>query len=128
MTTKGEAVATGIAQMTTAVMATVDHGCVAIMERDTYNMRWGFGPRATQKKKLILAGKLDKKGKPNENTPAEWFLGTGKMPALCGAKEEAVEEKTEKRKVEEVAEGEEAVEEPAEKKVKKDKKEKKEKK
>jgi H/ACA ribonucleoprotein complex subunit 4 len=41
MTTKGEAIAVGIAQMTTAVMATVDHGCVAkikrvIMERDTY--------------------------------------------------------------------------------------------
>merc|ERR1712072_1335434 len=107
MTTKGEAVATGIAQMTTAVMATVDHGCVAIiqrviMERDTYNMRWGFGPRATQKKKLILAGKLDKKGKPNENTPAEWFLGTGKMPALCGASEK-VEEASSKRKAEEIA-------------------------
>jgi H/ACA ribonucleoprotein complex subunit 4 len=29
MTTKGEAIAVGIAQMTTAVMATVDHGCVA---------------------------------------------------------------------------------------------------
>jgi predicted RNA-binding protein (TIGR00451 family) len=29
MTTKGEAVAVGIAQMTTSVMATVDHGCVA---------------------------------------------------------------------------------------------------
>jgi H/ACA ribonucleoprotein complex subunit 4 len=44
MTTKGEAIAVGIAQMTTAVMATVDHGCVAkikrvIMERDTYP-RW----------------------------------------------------------------------------------------
>merc|ERR1719230_2406358 len=132
MTTKGEAVATGIAQMTTAVMATVDHGCVAIiqrviMERDTYNMRWGFGPRATQKKKLILAGKLDKKGKPNENTPKEWFLGTGKMPALCGAAEEKAEEKVEekkekkdkkekKRKIEEVAQSEEEAEVVVEKK------------
>merc|ERR1712194_771404 len=39
MTTKGEAVAVAIAQMTTSVMATVDHGAVAkikrvIMERD----------------------------------------------------------------------------------------------
>jgi H/ACA ribonucleoprotein complex subunit 4 len=39
MTTKGEAIAVAIAQMTTAVMATVDHGVVAkikrvIMERD----------------------------------------------------------------------------------------------
>lgn len=52
----------------------MDHGCVAvikrvIMERDTYNMRWGFGPRASDKKKLILAGKLTEKGKPNEKTP-----------------------------------------------------------
>lgn len=44
MTTKGEAVAVGIAQMTTSVMATCDHGCVAkvkrvIMERDTYPRR-----------------------------------------------------------------------------------------
>merc|ERR1711972_749503 len=57
MTTKGEAIATGIAQMTTAVIASVDHGVVAvikrvIMERDTYNMRWGFGPRASDKKNL----------------------------------------------------------------------------
>ncbi len=46
MTTKGEAVAMGIAQMTTGIMATVDHGCVAkikrvVMERDTYPRRWG---------------------------------------------------------------------------------------
>lgn len=45
MTTKGEAIALGIAQMTTSVMATCDHGCVAkikrvIMERDTYPRRW----------------------------------------------------------------------------------------
>jgi H/ACA ribonucleoprotein complex subunit 4 len=44
MTTKGEAVAVGIAQMTTGVMATVDHGCVAkikrvVMERDIYPRR-----------------------------------------------------------------------------------------
>lgn len=40
MTTKGEAVAIGIAQMTTSEMASVDHGVVAVikrvvMERDT---------------------------------------------------------------------------------------------
>jgi H/ACA ribonucleoprotein complex subunit 4 len=44
MTTKGEAVAVATAQMTTSVMATCDHGCVAkvkrvIMERDTYPRR-----------------------------------------------------------------------------------------
>lgn len=47
MTTKGEAIALGIAQMTTSVAATCDHGCVAkikrvIMERDTYPRRYTF--------------------------------------------------------------------------------------
>jgi len=55
MTTKGEAVAIGIAQMTTAIMATCDHGVVAkikrvIMERDTYPRLWGYGPKAQLKK------------------------------------------------------------------------------
>merc|ERR1719203_2562915 len=97
MTTKGEAIASGIAQMTTAVISSVDHGCVAvikrvIMERDTYNMRWGFGPRASDKKKLILAGKLTEKGKPNEKTPRSWLLGQGRwsyLPKLAGVKSEA---------------------------------------
>lgn len=78
MTTKGEAVALGIAEMTTAVMATCDHGTVAkikrvVMDRDTYPRKWGLGPRASMKKKLIAEGKLDKHGKPNENTPSEWL-------------------------------------------------------
>ncbi|KAI4312130.1 hypothetical protein MLD38_036978 [Melastoma candidum] len=78
MTTKGEAIALGIAEMTTAVMATCDHGVVAkikrvVMDRDTYPRKWGLGPRASMKKKLISEGKLDKHGKPNENTPAEWM-------------------------------------------------------
>merc|ERR1719162_70028 len=106
MTTKGEAVATGIAQMTSAVITSVDHGCVAvikrvIMERDTYNMRWGFGPRASDKKKLILAGKLTDKGKPNENTPRAWLLGQGRwsfLPKLTGASKDEVEEPQKKRK------------------------------
>lgn len=39
-----------LAQMTTAVMATCDHGIVAkikrvIMERDTYPRKWGLGPK-----------------------------------------------------------------------------------
>lgn len=77
MTTKGEAIATGIALMTTATIATCDHGVVAkikrvIMERDTYPRKWGLGPKASAKKQLIAAGKLDKHGKPNENTPKEW--------------------------------------------------------
>lgn len=68
ITTKGEAVAVGIAQMTTAVLATVDHGIVAkikrvIMERDTYPRKWGLGPVAQRKKALIKEGKLDKYGR-----------------------------------------------------------------
>merc|ERR1712238_343784 len=106
MTTKGEAVATGIAQMTTAVMTSVDHGVVAvikrvIMERDTYNMRWGFGPRASDKKKLILAGKLTEKGRPNEKTPRAWLLGQGRwsfLPKLAGD-DEAVEEPKKRKAV-----------------------------
>lgn len=78
MTTKGEAIALGIAQMTTVTMASVDHGCVALikrclMERDTYEMRWGYGPRAKERKALILKGQLDKNGKPNDTTPVTWL-------------------------------------------------------
>lgn len=78
MTTKGEAIALGIAEMTTAVMATCDHGVVAkikrvVMDRDTYPRKWGLGPKASMKKKLIAEGLLDKRGKPNEKTPAEWL-------------------------------------------------------
>merc|ERR1711935_1327885 len=80
MTTKGEAIAVGIAQMTTSVMATCDHGVVAkikrvIMERDTYPRRWGLGPMALKKKAMIKDGKLDKHGKPNDNTPKDFLEG-----------------------------------------------------
>jgi H/ACA ribonucleoprotein complex subunit 4 len=96
MTTKGEAIAVGIAQMTTAVMATCDHGVVAkikrvIMERDTYPRRWGLGPMAQRKKGLIKEGKLDKHGKPNEKTPKDFLEGyksmegAAKAPTLGGA-------------------------------------------
>jgi len=82
MTTKGEAVAIGIALMATADMAHCDHGSVAkikrvIMDRDTYPRRWGLGPRATQKKALIAKGQLDKHGKPNALTPPEWLASGG---------------------------------------------------
>merc|ERR1739844_251459 len=43
-----------------------------IMERDTYPRKWGLGPKAAFKKDMIKKGKLDKYGKPNENTPADW--------------------------------------------------------
>jgi len=76
-TTKGEAICLAIAQMTTATMASCDHGVVAkikrvIMERDTYPRKWGLGPKATFKKDMIKKGQLDKYGKPNENTPSDW--------------------------------------------------------
>ncbi|CAO3688720.1 unnamed protein product [Rhizopus stolonifer] len=77
MTTKGEAIALAYAQMTTAVMATCDHGVVAkvkrvIMERDTYPRRWGMGPVALAKKKLKTEGKLDKYGRVTDETPDIW--------------------------------------------------------
>lgn len=95
MTTKGEAIALGIAQMSTVELSTCDHGVVAkvkrcIMERDLYPRRWGLGPIALEKKKMKSDGKLDvghsltgafidqpltdiqKYGRPNEATPAKW--------------------------------------------------------
>ncbi|KAH0522339.1 hypothetical protein TsFJ059_006200 [Trichoderma semiorbis] len=77
MTTKGEAIAIGIAQMSTVEMSTCDHGVVAkvkrcIMERDLYPRRWGLGPVAQEKKKLKADGKLDKFGRPNDATPSKW--------------------------------------------------------
>ncbi|XP_055372868.1 H/ACA ribonucleoprotein complex subunit 4 isoform X1 [Condylostylus longicornis] len=80
VTTKGEAIALAIALMTTSTMASCDHGVVAkikrvIMERDVYPRKWGLGPKASAKKALIAAGKLDKYGRPNENTPKEWLTG-----------------------------------------------------
>ncbi|CAN7124042.1 H/ACA ribonucleoprotein complex subunit 4 [Brassica rapa] len=114
MTTKGEAIAVGIAEMTTSVMATCDHGVVAkikrvVMDRDTYPRKWGLGPRASMKKKLIADGKLDKHGKPNEKTPLEWsrnvvVLPTGGDAMIAGAaaapegKVEAVSGEVRKRK------------------------------
>lgn len=58
MTTKGEAIALGIALMTTVDLSSCDHGVVAkvkrcIMERDTYPRRWGMGPKAQEKKKMV---------------------------------------------------------------------------
>merc|ERR1739848_873027 len=63
--------------MTTATMASCDHGIVAkikrvVMERDLYPKKWGLGPKASVKKDMIKQGLLDKYGKPNENTPKNW--------------------------------------------------------
>jgi len=77
ITTKGEAIALAIAQMSTVELSSCDHGVVAkvkrcIMERDLYPRRWGMGPVATEKKKMKESGKLDKYGRTNEQTPAAW--------------------------------------------------------
>jgi H/ACA ribonucleoprotein complex subunit 4 len=76
MTTKGEAIALAYAMMSTSEMASCDHGVVAkikrvIMERDTYPRRWGLGPKASEKKKMVADGKLDKFGRPIEGTTPE---------------------------------------------------------
>uniref|UniRef100_A0ACD5YYB2 Uncharacterized protein n=1 Tax=Avena sativa TaxID=4498 RepID=A0ACD5YYB2_AVESA len=127
MTTKGEAIAIGIAEMPTAVMATCDHGAVAkikrvVMDRDTYPRKWGLGPVALKKKKMIAEGLLDKHGKPTDKTPAEWLRnvvlptgGDAMIASLAAAPEpekvkveqqdvvasEEVKEKKKKRKTEE---------------------------
>lgn len=80
MTTKGEAICLAIAQMTSSMISSVDHGCVAkikrvVMERDTYPRSWGLGKAALAKKKLIEEGKLDKYGRPNDKTPADYVEG-----------------------------------------------------
>jgi len=77
VTTKGEAVCLAIALMTTATMATCDHGVVAkikrvIMERDTYPRKWGLGPIASKKKQMIKDGLLDQRGRPTDKTPSDW--------------------------------------------------------
>eukprot|EP01057_Protomagalhaensia_wolfi_P004529 Protomagalhaensia_wolfi_Nauph_80__4528@NODE_464_length_2472_cov_105_665845_g349_i0_p1_GENE_NODE_464_length_2472_cov_105_665845_g349_i0NODE_464_length_2472_cov_105_665845_g349_i0_p1_ORF_typecomplete_len466_score123_16DKCLD/PF08068_12/4_3e29DKCLD/PF08068_12/34TruB_N/PF01509_18/1_8e22PUA/PF01472_20/5_9e17TruB_C_2/PF16198_5/1_8e16UPF0113/PF03657_13/0_00048Coilin_N/PF15862_5/0_051Med19/PF10278_9/7_4e03Med19/PF10278_9/1_4U79_P34/PF03064_16/3_7RNA_polI_A34/PF08208_11/19_NODE_464_length_2472_cov_105_665 len=90
MTTKGEAIALGIAMMNTATICSVDHGVVAcikrnLMEKNTYDIKWGYGPRAKEKKDLILKGFLDKNGKPNDKTPLTWLNAEGILPRLTGA-------------------------------------------
>jgi len=158
MTTKGEAIAVAIAQMTTSVMATVDHGVVAkikrvIMERDVYPRRWGLGPMAQRKKAMIKDGKLDKHGKPNEKTPSDFLSsykdfskskppqlkGEGEKPAGVAGDADAVATSSSKdadvtmeestpKKRAKESDGNSSDEQPTKKKEKKDKKEKKEKK
>ncbi|XP_003223435.1 H/ACA ribonucleoprotein complex subunit DKC1 [Anolis carolinensis] len=92
ITTKGEAICTAIALMTTAVISTCDHGIVAkikrvIMERDTYPRKWGLGPKASQKKMMIKEGLLDAHGKPNSNTPQSWKKEYVDYSSSAGKKE-----------------------------------------
>ena len=91
MTTKGEAIAIGIAMMSTVDLASCDHGVVAkikrcIMNRDLYPRRWGLGPKAQEKKKMIKKGELDKYGKAIDGvTPGEWKAGYVDYNAQEGA-------------------------------------------
>ncbi|KAF5224754.1 putative centromere/microtubule binding protein cbf5 [Trypanosoma cruzi] len=78
ITTKGEAIALAYAEMSTSQMASVDHGIVArskrvIMDRDTYPRRWGLGPVAVKKRLMMKDGLLDKYGRPQGNTPSDWY-------------------------------------------------------
>lgn len=75
-------------------MTTCDHGVVAkvkrnIMERDLYPRRWGLGPTALEKKKLKADGKLDKFGRTNEATPAQWKDGYKDYSAAAEAADAA---------------------------------------
>jgi H/ACA ribonucleoprotein complex subunit 4 len=107
MTTKGEAIALAIAQMTSAVMATVEYGIAAkikrvIMDRDTYPRRWGLSPRSIAKKQLIAEGKLGKYGKPLPQTPEEWLKACPELNAAGSApaaSSDAPQEKSKKKKV-----------------------------
>ena len=128
---QGEAIAIGIAQMNTAVMATCDHGAVAkikrvVMERDTYPRRWGLGPTAQAKKSLIAAGKLDKHGRPQANTPAEYLRSQPDLAAAAGgaapAAEPAAGEDGDAPKKKKSKEDKEAKSEKKDKKEKKEKK------
>ncbi|OJJ55312.1 hypothetical protein ASPSYDRAFT_1160710 [Aspergillus sydowii CBS 593.65] len=154
MTTKGEAIAIGIAQMSTVELSTCDHGVVAkvkrcIMERDLYPRRWGLGPVALEKKKLKSSGKLDKYGRMNEATPAKWKSeykdysaleeeGSAQPAAEAAPKEESSPEQNDskmeiddskeddEKKKRKRHEGETAEERAERKRKKKEKKEKKE--
>ena len=135
MTTKGEAIAVGVAQMNTAVMATCDHGCVAkikrvVMERDTYPRRWGLGPTAQAKKKLVAEGKLDKFGKPNDKTPQEYLRAVpdAKRGGGEGGDGAAEKEKRERSRSPPAEDASDKKKSKGEKSAKKEKKEKKEKK
>ncbi|CAK9440284.1 uncharacterized protein LODBEIA_P43840 [Lodderomyces beijingensis] len=140
ITTKGEAIAIGIAQMTTVDLQGCDHGVVAkvkrcIMERDTYPRRWGLGPVAQKKKQLKADGKLDKYGRVNEETPETWKkeykdLDEAPAPPVPESKLIAPEPQLPKKTLIEEVDIKEKTEttDKKEKKDKKDKKDKKEKK
>lgn len=133
MTTKGEAIALGIAEMTTAVMATCDHGVVCrikrvIMERDTYPRKWGKGPVASRKKQMIKDGLLDKRGRVIEGkTPSDWVKGYKNLASNVSTSTSSNEPKTPEPKSKIVEDENEDIDDKKSKKEKKEKKSKKEK-
>jgi H/ACA ribonucleoprotein complex subunit 4 len=142
ITTKGEAIALAIAQMTTSVIATCDHGTVAkikrvIMDREVYPKKWGKGPYALKKQQFIKEGKLDQYGRATETTPENWkeiFENPKKSVKIIEVdNDETAKQLLEEDRNMEVEEEQEEVEEVEEedkpkKKKKKEKKEKKDKK
>lgn len=144
MTTKGEAIALAIAQMTTSTIATCDHGIVTrtkrvIMERDVYERKWKLGPFAKKKENLKSQGKLDQYGRVTDSTPEAWKLLFGEpdkatsidaVASKLGVKKGDGEKNGEKAKKvvkkaeseEDEKESEEEEEEKPKKKEKKDKK------
>lgn len=94
ISTKGEAVALAIAQMTTSTIATCDHGIVArtkrvIMDRDTYDKKWKLGPFAQKKEEFKKDGKLDKFGRIVDKTPEAWKMLFGDVDAGTNVKDVA---------------------------------------
>ena len=94
ISTKGEAVALAIAQMTTSTIATCDHGIVTrtkrvIMDRDIYEKKWKLGPFSKKKADLKEQGKLDKYGRMTDSTPEAWKLLFGDDAKATTVKEVA---------------------------------------
>jgi H/ACA ribonucleoprotein complex subunit 4 len=130
ITTKGEAVAIAIAEMSSSVLSACDHGVVCktkrvIMDRETYPKKWGLGPYALKKKKLISEGKLDKYGKVTEKTPEDYkkIFAPNETTEKKEVKKETKEEESpkeeillkKKKKKETTEEEEEVVEKPKKK-------------
>lgn len=142
ITTKGEAIALAIAQMTTSTIATCDHGIVArtkrvVMDRDVYDKKWKLGPFAKKKEDLKQQGKLDKYGRVVDKTPEAWKLLFGDADQATNVNEVAAKVGVATKKAVEApaaevsdadSDNEKEKKRDKKKKDKKDKKEKKEKK
>lgn len=149
ISTKGEAVALAIAQMTTSTIATCDHGIVTktkrvIMDRDVYEKKWKLGPFAKKKEDLKTSNQLDKYGRVTDSTPEAWKLlfgdptkattvaevakAVGKTIPSKPAADNAEEKPASKKREEKAEKSEKSKKDKSDKKDKKAKKDKKEKK